>query len=68
LGADDSMPSLYIIAGPNGAGKTTFVRDFLRFDFTENRPLKLAQGDPRNHLVFTPSIFQKLVSEFNLML
>jgi predicted ABC-type ATPase len=38
------------------------------YDNTENRPLKVAQGDPKNHFVFTPSIFEKLVHEFNLNL
>jgi predicted ABC-type ATPase len=38
------------------------------YDNTENLPLKVAQGDPKNHFVFTASIFEKLVTEFKLTL
>lgn len=38
------------------------------YDNSEQRPRKIAQGDPQNHVVFNPSAFASIAADFNLKL
>lgn len=38
------------------------------YDNSGERPHKIAQGDPRNHVVFNPAAFASIAAEFNLKL
>lgn len=38
------------------------------YDNSEQRPRKVAQGDPQNHVVFNPAAFEKIAGTFNLTL
>ena len=38
------------------------------YDNSEQRPRKLAQGDPQNHVIFNPALFEKIAADFNVNL
>jgi predicted ABC-type ATPase len=38
------------------------------YDNSEQRPRKLAQGDPQNHVIFNPTLFEKIAADFNVKL
>lgn len=38
------------------------------YDNSEQRPRKVAQGDPQNHVIFNPAAFEKIAADFSVTL
>lgn len=45
-----------------------FLNSWAVYDNSDQRPRKLAQGDPANHVVFNPTAFAQVIADFKLEL